>query len=288
MRMRFTFVECVAIGPAGRESRRNRKFYPSRQPVGREALGTAGIAAEHRQIAAPSAAFSAKPSVLPFRSSRDASLRAALPPSNSANPALEIIMSANESSATRSERLESASETSGAVDRRNFLKAAGITVAAGGVGSSLLPLGSTPAMRPSRRPRRRPAPTSCRRSATRSTRSSRTSTPRRWRSITTSITRPTSTTSTSPSPAPSSAISRSNELIANLDQVPENIRTAVQNNGGGHANHTLFWQLLKKNGGKPGPELAKAIDSQLGGFDKFKADSRQGRRRRASAAAGPG
>jgi Fe-Mn family superoxide dismutase len=62
------------------------------------------------------------------------------------------------------------------------------------------------------------------------------------------------------------------ELIANLDQVPEKIRTAVQNNGGGHANHTLFWQLLKKNGGQPGPELAKAIDSQLGGFDKFKAD----------------
>jgi len=62
------------------------------------------------------------------------------------------------------------------------------------------------------------------------------------------------------------------ELIANLDQVPENIRTAVQNNGGGHANHSLFWQLLKKDGGKPSPELAQAIDSQLGGFEKFKAD----------------
>ena len=59
------------------------------------------------------------------------------------------------------------------------------------------------------------------------------------------------------------------ELIANLDQVPEKIRTAVQNNGGGHANHSLFWQLLKKKGGEPGPELAKAIDKRLGGFDKF-------------------
>jgi len=60
------------------------------------------------------------------------------------------------------------------------------------------------------------------------------------------------------------------ELIANLDQVPSNIRTAVQNNGGGHANHSLFWQLLKKNGGEPGAELAAAIDEQLGGYDKFK------------------
>jgi superoxide dismutase, Fe-Mn family len=62
------------------------------------------------------------------------------------------------------------------------------------------------------------------------------------------------------------------ELIANLDQVPEAIRTAVRNNGGGHANHTLFWQLLSKNGGKPGPNLAKAIDTQLGGYAKFKDD----------------
>ena len=59
------------------------------------------------------------------------------------------------------------------------------------------------------------------------------------------------------------------ELIANLDQVPERIRTNVQNNGGGHANHSLFWQLLKKNAGQPGPELAKAIEKQLRGYDKF-------------------
>jgi Fe-Mn family superoxide dismutase len=62
------------------------------------------------------------------------------------------------------------------------------------------------------------------------------------------------------------------ELIANLDQVPEPIRTAVQNNGGGHANHSLFWQLLKKDAGGPSPELAKAIDKQFGSFDKFKAE----------------
>jgi Fe-Mn family superoxide dismutase len=60
------------------------------------------------------------------------------------------------------------------------------------------------------------------------------------------------------------------KLIANLDQVPANIRTAVQNNGGGHANHSLFWQLLKKNGGQPGPKLAAAIDADLGGYDAFK------------------
>jgi len=60
------------------------------------------------------------------------------------------------------------------------------------------------------------------------------------------------------------------KLIANLDALPEAIRTAVRNNGGGHANHTLFWELLKKDGGKPSSELAVAIDTQLGGFEKFK------------------
>ena len=62
------------------------------------------------------------------------------------------------------------------------------------------------------------------------------------------------------------------KLIANLDAVPEAIRTAVRNNGGGHANHTLFWELLKKDGGKPSAELTAAIDAQLGGFEKFKVD----------------
>ncbi|MNH95304.1 Superoxide dismutase [Mn] [compost metagenome] len=63
------------------------------------------------------------------------------------------------------------------------------------------------------------------------------------------------------------------ELISNLDAVPENIRTAVRNNGGGHANHTLFWEIIGPNGGgNPTGAIAGAIDSELGGFDKFKED----------------
>lgn len=61
------------------------------------------------------------------------------------------------------------------------------------------------------------------------------------------------------------------ELIANLDAVPEAIRTAVRNNGGGHANHSLFWQILSANGGgNPTGELASAIDAKFGSFDAFK------------------
>ena len=62
------------------------------------------------------------------------------------------------------------------------------------------------------------------------------------------------------------------ELIANLSSVPDNIRGAVRNNGGGHANHSLFWTILSASGGSPSGELAAAIDSELGGFDKFKED----------------
>ncbi len=61
------------------------------------------------------------------------------------------------------------------------------------------------------------------------------------------------------------------DLCANLSSVPEEIRGAVRNNGGGHANHSLFWTVMSsKGGGSPTGELAKAIDSELGGFDKFK------------------
>lgn len=61
------------------------------------------------------------------------------------------------------------------------------------------------------------------------------------------------------------------EVIANLDAVPESARTAVRNNGGGHANHSLFWQLLSPNGGgAPSGKLAEAIDSKFGSFDAFK------------------
>ena len=62
------------------------------------------------------------------------------------------------------------------------------------------------------------------------------------------------------------------ELISQLlSSVPENIRNVVRNNGGGHANHSLFWTVLSPNGGgSPSGELAAAIDSELGGFEKFK------------------
>jgi superoxide dismutase, Fe-Mn family len=61
------------------------------------------------------------------------------------------------------------------------------------------------------------------------------------------------------------------DLIADLNAVPENIRTAVRNNGGGHANHTLFWEIMSPNGGgQPSGALADAINSEFGSFDKFK------------------
>ena len=62
-------------------------------------------------------------------------------------------------------------------------------------------------------------------------------------------------------------------LISDLDAVPEGIRTAVRNNGGGHANHSLFWKIMGPNGGgDPVGALGEAINSELGGFDAFKAD----------------
>ncbi|MCD9030757.1 superoxide dismutase [Luteimonas sp. Y-2-2-4F] len=61
-------------------------------------------------------------------------------------------------------------------------------------------------------------------------------------------------------------------LIADIDALPEKVRKAVRNNGGGHANHSLFWTVLSPQGGQPTGEVAKRIDSDLGGFDKFKED----------------
>jgi Fe-Mn family superoxide dismutase len=61
------------------------------------------------------------------------------------------------------------------------------------------------------------------------------------------------------------------DLLKDLKAVPEDIRTAVRNNGGGHANHSLFWTLMSpKAGGEPSGELAEAIKSNLGGFNSFK------------------
>jgi Fe-Mn family superoxide dismutase len=61
------------------------------------------------------------------------------------------------------------------------------------------------------------------------------------------------------------------ELIAHLDRVPENIRTAVRNNGGGHLNHSMFWKIMKKGGGgEPKGEVADAINAAFGSFADFK------------------
>jgi Fe-Mn family superoxide dismutase len=61
------------------------------------------------------------------------------------------------------------------------------------------------------------------------------------------------------------------EVLRNLDQVPEDKRTAVRNNAGGHANHSLFWEIMGPGGGgEPSGALAEAIDAAFGGFDDFK------------------
>jgi superoxide dismutase, Fe-Mn family len=61
------------------------------------------------------------------------------------------------------------------------------------------------------------------------------------------------------------------DVIANLSDVPEDKRTAVRNNGGGHLNHTLFWESMSPDGGgEPEGDLASAIDDAFGSFDDFK------------------
>jgi Fe-Mn family superoxide dismutase len=60
-------------------------------------------------------------------------------------------------------------------------------------------------------------------------------------------------------------------LISDLNALPDAIRAAVRNNGGGHANHSLFWQIMKPSGGgEPTGAIAQAITSELGGFAAFK------------------
>ena len=60
------------------------------------------------------------------------------------------------------------------------------------------------------------------------------------------------------------------QLIAQLDQLPDGVRAAVRNNGGGHANHSLFWQVMSpQGGGAPSGELAQAIERDLGGLAAF-------------------
>lgn len=63
------------------------------------------------------------------------------------------------------------------------------------------------------------------------------------------------------------------EILKNLDALPEDKRVPLLNNGGGHYNHSLFWKIMSPNGGgKPEGKLGEKIDSDLGGFDKFKED----------------
>ena len=61
------------------------------------------------------------------------------------------------------------------------------------------------------------------------------------------------------------------DLLRDIGSVPDSIRQAVMNHGGGHANHSLFWKIMGPNkGGQPGEDLAKAIDGKFGSFDGFK------------------
>src|SRR5699024_10660936 len=61
------------------------------------------------------------------------------------------------------------------------------------------------------------------------------------------------------------------DLVSDLNAVPEDIRGAVRNNGGGHANHSLFWKVLSPNGGgEPTGELADKINAKFGSFEAFK------------------
>ena len=61
-------------------------------------------------------------------------------------------------------------------------------------------------------------------------------------------------------------------ILRDLNAVPEAVRTAVRNNGGGHANHAMFWTIMGGRGGAPGGEVLAAIDRDLGGFEKMRTD----------------
>ena len=71
--------------------------------------------------------------------------------------------------------------------------------------------------------------------------------------------------------APELASKSLDELLRGINAVPEAVRTAVRNNGGGHWNHSMFWNWMAPNaGGNPGGEVGRAINDSFGGFDKFK------------------
>lgn len=62
------------------------------------------------------------------------------------------------------------------------------------------------------------------------------------------------------------------EILVRLSQAPDTVRTALRNNGGGHANHSMFWEIMGGPGGEPAGDLKAAIDRDLGGLDKLKTD----------------
>ena len=106
---------------------------------------------------------------------------------------------------------------------------------------------------------------------TTTTRSSPTSTSRRCASTTTSTTRPTSTRRTRRSRAPNGRTPTSTRCSATSSTLPDDIRTPVRNNAGGHSNHSFFWQIMSPDGGgEPEGDLAAAIDEAFGCFDAFK------------------
>jgi len=76
---------------------------------------------------------------------------------------------------------------------------------------------------------------------------------------------------------PELAVKSAEDLVKNLAGVPEDIRTAVRNNGGGHVNHTMFWQIMGPGkGGAPTGAIAEAITSTFGSFDAFKDQMNKG------------
>jgi len=70
--------------------------------------------------------------------------------------------------------------------------------------------------------------------------------------------------------APEFAGKSLDELMRGIEKVPEAVRTAVRNNGGGHWNHSMFWEIMSPSGGEPAGALADAIQDGFGGLDKFK------------------
>jgi superoxide dismutase, Fe-Mn family len=71
--------------------------------------------------------------------------------------------------------------------------------------------------------------------------------------------------------APELAAKSLDDLLRGIDSIPDAVKTAVRNNGGGHWNHSMFWKWMAPNaGGQPGGEVARAIDDSFGGFQKFK------------------